>query len=606
MADEVKQDNKNLINEEFTKFGVGEMPDGPYFYPTGVFGKWFAKFFATKSQPYVATQRDPNPTPLAPLAGDAITADKAETIRPEGGLGFSFSRSGVQLTTVERSRKERYKKYEEMDDYPEVGTAFDIYADDSTQKTLRGDLWKVSADSKETIDGVKKFLDNIKFRKYYWDIIRNTVKYGDCFIELVVDLNTPYLGVQRIKILNPNYIIRVENEYGYLTDYLQEIPQIRDAIPYGQNAESMMANKYVTLDKNQIIHFRQYTSDPLFYPYGKSIAAQATKVFRSLKLMEDAMLIYRLSRAPERRVFYIDVANMPTTKAEMFVERLKEKFKKEKFFDVRTGQIDAKYNPLSADEDFFVPVRGAGGTKIETLLGATNLDEVEDVRYFRDKLLACLKIPKDYIVEKDKSPERKANLSQLDAKFARTVSRVQKNVELGIEAMVRQHMRMVGHSESVVKTIKIELPDPSDVYTRRKLEVDQLKLMVVQGVLGLGLFPKETLYKEYFDLTDQEIEEVKEKLGAEAQEQMEQQMAMMGGPPGMGGPPDMGGGSPPMGPGTQNTAIPPEQTPEGGGQKVPEEIIHNRTRAILEENGIPNKKFFEALKNKILEDSDQE
>ena len=165
-----------------------------------------------------------------------------------------------------------------------------------------------------------------------------------------------------------------------------------------------MANRqYIELDKNQIIHFRLQTSDPYFYPYGRSIAAGSRSTFRSLKLMEDAMLIYRLQRAPERRIFYIDIGQMPTSKAEMYVERIKQKYKKEKYYDTSRNTINERYNPMSADEDFFVPVKGRqSSTKIETLPGAQNLGDVDDVKYFRDKLLAALKIPKDYIVEKDK------------------------------------------------------------------------------------------------------------------------------------------------------------------------------------------------------------
>ena len=239
------------------------------------------------------------------------------------------------------------------------------------------------------------------------------------------------------------------------------------------------------------------------------------------------MLIYRLARAPERRIFYIDVANMPATKAEMFIEKVKEKFKKEKYYDGNTGTIDARYNPLSADEDFFVPTRGAQGTKIETLPGAQNLGEVEDVRYFRDKLLAALKIPKDYIVEKDKSPERKANLSQLDAKFARTIARVQQQVEIGFETLAKRHLAIVGYPVSLVKPLKIILPDPSDTFTKRKMEIDEQKARVVQAVIGLGLFPKSTIYKEFYDMTDQEIEQIKEELEEEQEEaaQKEQEAA---------------------------------------------------------------------------------
>jgi len=290
----------------------------------------------------------------------------------------------------------------------------------------------------------------------------------------------------------------------------------------------MTGAKYITLDRNQIIHFRLRTADPSYYPYGKSIAGAAIRIFRSLKLMEDAMLIYRLARAPERRIFYIDVANMPANKAELFIEKVKEKFKKEKYYDINRGGIDARYNPLSADEDFFVPTRGPQGTKIETLPGATNLGEVEDVRYFRDKLLAALKIPKDYIVEKDKSPERKANLSQLDAKFARTITRVQQQIEIGLEQLCRRHLSLIGYPAHLLKELRLILPDPSDTFTKRKMEIDEQKARVVQAVVATGLFPKKTLYKEFYDLTEQQIEEIMEELKQEQSEMQSQELEQQG------------------------------------------------------------------------------
>ena len=171
-----------------------------------------------------------------------------------------------------------------------------------------------------------------------------------------------------------------------------------------------------------------------------------------------------------------------------------------------------------------MPTRGSQGTKIDTLPGAQNLGEVDDVRYFRDKLLAALKIPKDYIVEKDKSPERKANLSQLDAKFARVIGRVQQQAEIGLEQIAKRHLALVGFPANLIKDVKIQLPDSSDVFTKRKMEIDEQKARVVQAVLGLDLFPKETIYKEFYDMTDQEIQHTmdlkkQEKADAAAEEQ---------------------------------------------------------------------------------------
>tara|TARA_R110002074_G_scaffold19670_3_gene62444 strand:- start:726 stop:2603 length:1878 start_codon:yes stop_codon:yes gene_type:complete len=519
MADELK--NKEKLDEDaigYTKFSDSPgQPMGPYFWPTGRLGQFLARFFATKAAPYMAKQGEDGPTPQASLAGDTVQNTDVVTPDKLPAMG-TLNRTSLQLPELERSRRERYQRYEEMDDYPEIGSAFDIYADDSTQKNLRNDRWTILSEDQFVVEEVLRLFKHINLDRDYWDIVRNTCKYGDCFMETIIDVNKPKRGIQRIKVLNPNFIIRVENEYGYLTDFLQEIPEDNDWQSYGSVADMMANSKYITLDRNQIVHFRLRTSDPAFYPYGKSIAALAVRVFRSLKLMEDAMLIYRLARAPERRIFYIDVANMPATKAEMFIEKVKEKFKKEKYYNSNDGTIDARYNPLSADEDFFVPTRGNQGTKIDTLPGAQNLGEVDDVRYFRDKLLAALKIPKDYIVEKDKSPERKANLSQLDAKFSRVIGRVQQQIEIGLEQIAKRHLALLGFPASMIKELKIQLPDPSDVFTKRKMEIDEQKARVVQAVVGLGIFPKSTIYKEFYDMTDQQIQEMEEELKREKEE----------------------------------------------------------------------------------------
>lgn len=518
----------------------------PWFNPLGVFGKWWARYFATKAQPSMAQQSSETPPPpIHPLGGDTIINPNVVYQKPGGSPAIVRS---PFIPELEMNRKNRYSQFESMDEYPEVGAAFDIYADDCTQKNIHNARWAINANSDIVKKRIEQLFENIKLDRFYWDITRNAVKYGDCFVELVMDLNNPKAGIQRIKILNPNYLIRVENEYGYLTDFLQEIPKKETGSwnSFGYQSSQMDKSSYIGLDKNQIVHFKLHTSDPKYYPYGKSIAAFAIRVFRSLKLMEDAVLIYRLSRAPERRIFYINVGNLPTGKAEAFMEKLKQKFKKEKFFDSQTGNINEKLNPMSLDEDYFVPHRGNNETKIDTLPGAQNLDKVDDVKYFRDKLLACLKIPKDFIVEQDKSPERKANLSQLDVKFARTIMRVQHEIEIGLETIAKRHLAILGYPQAEINSVKVRLPDPSDMFTKRKLDVDEQKARVVQAVKGLMLFPDSYIYKEYYELTDREIEVLKKDLDKQQQEQMEKQMAMQ--PPIPGGPMPPAAGAPPMPP----------------------------------------------------------
>jgi len=525
----------------------------------GFLRRFLASFFTKKGQQAIADEDIQS----GETQGDTVrTLDVVRELPPLDGsinddpTGFTVSKNAVSLPKQELDRKQRYKRYEDMDDYPEVGSAFDIYADDVTQKSSDDQRWHVKVEYDFIKEEVNELFDTLRIDKFYWDITRNTCKYGDCFIETILDVNRPKLGLQKIKVLNPNYIIRVEDEFGFLKKFLQEIPQKGTTDPIPGMIDDFAQSKFINLDKNQIVHFRLYTSDPSFYPYGKSVAAPAMRVFRSLRLAEDAMLVYRLTRAPERRIFYVDVGNLPTSKAEIFIERLKEKFKKEKFYNSNTGNIDARYNPLSADEDFFVPHRNNKGTKIDTLPGAQNLGEIEDVRYYRDKLLAGLKIPKDYIVEKDKSPERKANLSQLDAKFARVIIRIQQTIEIGLELVAKRHLALKGFDGAYFKNLKIKLPDPSDIFAKRKLELESEKAGVAQTVIQTGLFSKRYIYQHYYDMNEQEIDEVEKQLEEEqkkaAEQEAQAQQALGGGPEGAPGAMPGGGvtpeGSPPSPP----------------------------------------------------------
>lgn len=544
------------INEEYTNFRAARTGIaswfGSWFYPVGRSGKFFAKFFSNREKPLQSIPLDSTqipteilPTELHPLAGDTIV--RRETM---GAAISPFSKDNtIVLTKAEMDRKRRYQEYEDMDDYPEICAAFDIYADDTTQENIDGTRWTIETDDDLAKSEVERLFGNLNLKRFIWDIVRNSVKYGDCFLELVVDINNISRGIQKIKVLDPNYIYRIENEYGYLTDFIQEIPMKDQWESLGSYGENLSNKVTIPLDKNQIVHFRLYTSDPTYYPYGRSIAASARNVYRSLKLMEDAMMVYRLSRAPERRIFYIDTGQLPANKAESFIEAQKRRFRKEKLYSRNGSNIDARHNPLSQDEDFFVAVNGKGsGTKIETLQGAQNLGEVDDVKYFRDKLLATLKIPKDYIVEKEQSPERKANLSQLDVKFARVIMRIQQCIEIGLETIAKRHLAIKGYAMGIITKLKIKLPSPSDMAAKRHLDIDEQKARVVQSIKTLNIFPLDKIYKDYYQLNDSEIEEIKDKLEEQSQDPVLAQITGMAPPMGAGAPgmePPMGGGMPP-------------------------------------------------------------
>ena len=536
-----EQINNNNLNEGATEFPSPHVygKDSPGY--RGRFYAFFSKAFGKKKKG--------RPTVIHPLAGDAKSA--AEDTFDDYAGGYGKQRGTLTMPRVEQERRRRYKDYEKMDETAEVGAALDIYADDSTQENIKEELFAINTQNSIVKKEVARFLKQTKLGKHIWDIIRNTAKYGDCFVENVVDLNNIEGGIQRLKILNPNFLYRVEDKYGYVKEFFQEIPSPQQAgADYSMNfVPDRKKKNYVRLDKDQIVHFRRHTSDANYYPYGKAILAYGVRAFKSLTLMEDAMLIYRIQRAPERRAFYLETGNLPQSKVEAFVERIKQKFKKQSMWNSQSNTIDQQYNPLSVDEDFFIPIRNGQGSKIEVLPGAQNLGETDDVKYFRDKLLAALKVPKDFIVEKDNSPERKANLSQLDVKFAKAVHRLQRDIEVSLNVLLKRHLMLVGLPKSIINNVEIRLTSPSDMFEKRRLEVDEQKVRIVQAVKGLFLFDDEYLYKTYFNMTDEEVGDMKQRMKKQAGEQPQQD------PMGMGAPP-MGGA--PMPPGAEGEEPPPE------------------------------------------------
>lgn len=512
MADERLDENSGPGMTTWNPTRYGDLSN---LYTTGYMAKIFGKFFATEVKRKNVLQGDPRG-----VEGD-LFVNPSSPVVDLGTPGMSYSKGLPFMPEAELNRKRRYDEFEKMDEYPEITAALDIYADESTQKDLRNKRFLVKSESKEVIEEVEKLFKRIRLERVYWDIVRGTCKYGDSFIEVVANAQRMDEGIRKIKVLNPYYILRIEDKFGQLKTFLQEIPERQVTQGDWMNSNS----KYLELDKNQIVHFRLHTSDPKYYPYGRSILSGAIRVYRSLKLMEDAMIVYRLSRAPERRIFYIDVGQLPAGKAEQFMETMKMRFKKEKYNN--QSRVDSRHNPLAVDEDFFIPIRGNQGTKVDTLKGAENLGEVDDVKYFRDKLLATLKVPKDYIVEYDKSAERKANLDQLDVKFARVIQRVMQSVSEGFTLIARRHLEMVGYPKSAINEMSVMLPDGSDIFIKRKMAVDAQKAEVITNVMATGLFPKSYIYKEFYDMTDTEIQMLMDEAEKEQEEQQQRDAEAM-------------------------------------------------------------------------------
>lgn len=308
---------------------------------------------------------------------------------------------------------------------------------------------------------------------------KNLCIFGDWFVEMVINPDNPKEGIYRGVPLPPETMFRIESIKGKLLEF----QQTKEAVPdyqsllkgtSGQNEMELHQSTAIRFAPSQIVHFRIGDDRKTFYPYGQSLIEPARGPAHSLRLMEDAMLVYRLTRAPERRVFYIDVGQLPPFKAEAFIDRLKDQFRKRKIANNRAApganSVEERWQPPAQDEDYWLPIRPNSNTKIDTLPGAENLGEIDDAVYFRNKLLTALNFPKNYFNNEDPGGTR-ITLSAQDVKFARMIERLQSHFEDGILEIVERHLQLRGFPEESYQDLKIKMTPPSDWRELSRAEV---------------------------------------------------------------------------------------------------------------------------------------
>ena len=350
-------------------------------------------------------------------------------------------------------RMSRYSDFSEMEYTPEISAALDIYADEAVSTDDKGRSLHIFSENYK----IKKILEelfydtlNTEFNLRGW--IRNLCKYGDFF--LYNDVHPDY-GVLNAYPIPVNEINREE---GYDPD---EPMGVRYRWITNGNAE---------LENWQITHMRLLGNDA-FLPYGSSIIEPARRIWRQLVLIEDAMLVYRVVRSPERRVFYIDVGAVPPEDIPHYMEQAKATLRANQVVDKSTGKVDLRYNPLSVDEDYFIPVRGGeSGTRVDTLAGGTNVSAIEDVEYIQKKLFAALKVPRAYLGY-DEMLSSKATLAQEDIRFSRTINYIQKVAISELNKLAIIHLYANGFDGDDLLDFNLTLSNHSAIAQQQKLEL---------------------------------------------------------------------------------------------------------------------------------------
>ena len=384
-----------------------------------------------------------------------------------------------------RIRNERYVDFDQMEFEPIIASSLDIYADEMTYHNELNKMLNIECPNQEiksTLESLYYNVLNVEFNLYGW--CRTMCKYGDYF--LYVDLDDK-IGVKSFIPLPPSEVERMEGEDPTNPNYVQ----------YQWNSAGL------TFENWQVAHFRILGNDK-YSPYGTSILEPARRIWRQLHLLEDAMMSYRITRAPERRAFYVDVGNIAPQDVEQYMQRIVTTMKKNQIVDSSTGRVDLRYNPLSIDEDYFIPVRGGENTRIESLPGGTMANDIEDVKYLKDKLFAALKIPQSYLSRGEGADEDKATLAQKDIRFARTIQRLQRSVIAELEKVGIIHLYTLGYRGDDLTKFSLKLNNPSQIAALQELEHMRAKFEIA-GAATEGYFSKAWIYRNIFRLTEDEI-----------------------------------------------------------------------------------------------------
>ena len=405
----------------------------------------------------------------------------------------------TQAVYYEPTRLASFYDYESMEYTPEISAALDIYSEESTTPDEDGYILQIYSESKRIKSILGDLFNNrldINTNLPMWT--RNTCKYGDNFVYLKLDPEKGIMGAQQL----PNIEI-TRQERG-----MKIKPERNTTETENDSLKFLWQNKDMEFNTWEIAHFRLLGDDRKL-PYGTSMLEKARRIWKQLLLSEDAMLIYRTSRAPERRVFKVFVGNMDDQDVEPYVQRVANKFKRDQVVDSSSGNVDLRFNQMAVDQDYFIPVRDPSApSPIETLPGATNLSEIADIEYIQKKLLTALRVPKAFLGFEEVVGDGK-NLSLQDIRFARTINRIQKSMIQELNKIAIIHLFLLGF-EDELSNFTLGLTNPSTQADLLKIDIWKEKIQLYRDAVsdpGNGIQPVSTTWakKHILGFSDEEI-----------------------------------------------------------------------------------------------------
>ena len=403
-------------------------------------------------------------------------------------------------------RIQLYTDYEAMDTESIIASALDIIADEATLKNETGEVLQIRSPD-ERIQKIlyNLFYDilNIEFNLWLW--IRNMSKYGDFYLHMEV---AEGFGIYNVTPMSVYDMIREEGQDPQNPSYVcfRIDPMVIAA--GGLNSRVKDRDGKIKFENYEIAHFRLLT-DANYLPYGRSYIEPARKTYKQYILMKDAMILHRITRAPEKRVFYVDIGNLPNNEVDGYMEKLKQKMKKTPYIDQQTGEYNLKYNVQNLMEDFYIPQRGANSnTKIDTIKGL-EYNAIDDVMFLRDEMLAALKVPKAYFgFEKDLTG--KATLAAEDIRFARTVERIQRIVLSELYKMALVHLYTQGFDGEALSNFELSLTVPSIVYEQEKVALWKEKIALAKDIQDSNLMPTDWIYDNIFQFSEDQFDEYRD------------------------------------------------------------------------------------------------
>lgn len=415
--------------------------------------------------------------------------------------------SADSLFAVQTNRFARYRDYEMMD-HGELALALDIHAQEAC---IIDPERKKSLVVKARNSLVKNELEDLFFNTLDWESIayptsRYLCKYGDNPFEIIPTVERD--GVAAIKHIEVREFTRMETRNG-------------DLIGFFYNPEQA-SNQPTFMHPWRVAHMRLTSLEKEFKPYGMSILDRSRTDAKRVRLVSEAAIIYRLTRATERRKFKIPVGNISTKEVPEYLNMIARVYKRKRIMDPRTGQFDEKYSPLIQEDDYFLPQRPDGqGIDIENLPGGANLDKIDDLEYFKKQMIAPTNIPPAMLgVGEGAGQPTKEPLYSISYHFARSIERIQRSIASGLMKIAIVHLLLKGFSIEDVKSVEIHLPIGSAIEELYRMEAWQTRVSVMADLKDLEWFPKEWIVTHFTDLTPDEIVELNdmiEQMGATPQ-----------------------------------------------------------------------------------------